>query len=124
MMEARPKPRIAERQGDVMTAQVSVDRGLDEFDHEFVAAKFGGDSWELNVKAQATELLMLRDIRTMDWETRRSAKLGTSAGANVYWCSDGKTATIMVGHDDETWDVAVSVPVELVDDLVRQVDQL
>ena len=107
-----------------MTEQVSVDMELDEFDHEFVNAKFAGDSWELNVKAQASELLMLREIRNMDWDTRRSAKLGNSAVANVYWCSDGKTATIMVSHDDETWDVAVSVPVELVDDLVRQVDQL
>lgn len=107
-----------------MTAEVIVDRGLDEFGHELVTAKFGGDSWELNVRAPAIELLILRDIRDMDWKTRRSVKVGTSAGASVYWCSDGKSATIMVGHDDETWDVAVSVPIELVDDLVRQVDQL
>lgn len=107
-----------------MAAQVSVDSGLDEFDHQFVTAKFGGDSWELNVSAQATDFLILRDIRNMDWNARRSAKLGTCAGGNVYWSSDGTTATIMVGQDDETWEVAVSVPVELVDDLVRQVDQL
>jgi len=106
-----------------VTAQISVDKGLDELDHEFVIAKLSGDSWELNVRADASEFLALRDIRDMDWGTRRSAKFGTSAGANVYWCSDGKTATIMVGHDDETWDIAISVPVQLVDDLVRQVDQ-
>ncbi|MEV0291875.1 hypothetical protein AB0H36_47825 [Kribbella sp. NPDC050820] len=36
----------------------------------------------------------------------------------------GKAATIMIGHDDETWDLAISVPLGLVDDLVRQVEAL
>ena len=89
-----------------------------------VSAKLSDDCWELNVRASASEFLTLRDIRTMDWDSRRVANVGTSAGANVFWCSDGEAVTIMIGQDDETWDLALSVPVGLVDDLVRQVKDL
>jgi hypothetical protein len=44
----------------------------------------------------------LRDIRAMEWNSRRVAKVGASAGAGVFWCSDGEAATIVIGHDDET----------------------
>ena len=104
--------------------QVDVDIALDESGHDLVNAKFTDDGWELNVRARASEFLTLRDIRAMDWNSRRVAKVGTSAGAGVFWCSDGEAATIMIGHDDETWDLAISVPLGLVDDLVRQVEGL
>jgi hypothetical protein len=50
--------------------------------------------------------------------------VGRSAGASVFWSSDGEVATILVGQDDETWDIAVSVPVTLVEDLVQTVADL
>jgi hypothetical protein len=103
---------------------VDLDIGPDESGCDLVTAKFSDDRWELNVRAQASEFLTLRDIRAMDWNSRRVASVGTSAGANVFWCSDGEAVTIMIGHDDETWDLAISVPVGLVDDLVRQVKGL
>jgi hypothetical protein len=89
-----------------------------------VNANFIDDRWELNVRARASEFLNLRDMRAMDWNSRRVAKVGTSAGADVFWCSDGQAATIMIGDDDETWGLAVSVPLGIVDDLVRQVEGL
>lgn len=104
--------------------QVDVDIALDELGHDLVNAKFTDDGWEVNVRARASEFLTLRDIRAMEWNSRRVAKVGTSAGAGVFWCSDGEAATIMIGHDDETWDLAISVPLGLVDDLVRQVEGL
>lgn len=104
--------------------QVDVDIALDESGHDLVNAKFTDDRWELNVRARASEFLTLRDIRAMEWNSRRVAKVGTSAGAGVFWCSDGEAATIMIGHDDETWDLAISVPLGIVDDLVRQIEGL
>ncbi len=101
---------------------VGVEAVHDESGEEALLAKFSDGGWEIDVRAPASELLILRDIRTFDWDTRRPAKVGICAGASAFWCSDGKTATILVGHDDEAWDVAVSVPVEVIDDLVRQID--
>lgn len=104
--------------------QVDVDIARAESGQDVVTAKLTDDRWELNVRARAPEFLTLRDIRALDWNARKVAKVGTSAGAAVFWCSDGETATIMIGHDDETWDLAISVPVGIVDDLVRQVEGL
>jgi hypothetical protein len=41
----------------------------------------------------------------------------------VFWASSGDDATIMIGHDDETWDVAVTVPTEVVERIARASEQ-
>ena len=53
----------------------------------------------------------LGSIREADWTKRRCLHIGQSAGASVHWAADGKTATILVGGYQETWDIAVSVPI-------------
>ena len=37
----------------------------------------------------------------------------------MFWSCEGPTASILIGSDDETWDVAVEVPVEVVDQIVE-----
>lgn len=103
---------------------LDVDVVLDESGEERVSAKFSDVGWELNVTAAASEFLTLRGIRTMDWGLRHTRAVGMSAGAHVFWASDVRTATLMVGSDDETWDIAVAVPVDLVEELVRRVQAL
>ena len=100
---------------------VQVETVLDDAGEESLLVKLSDDGWELNVRAPATELLALRDIRAFDWDGRRAVQVGVCAGASAFWSSDGATATILIGQDDETGDVAVSVPVEVVDELVRPV---
>jgi hypothetical protein len=77
---------------------VVVENALDESGQTSVLAKLSGDQWELNVMARKPEFLALEGIRSMDWDSRRTAKVGVSAGAGVFWCSDGEVATIMVGQ--------------------------
>jgi hypothetical protein len=60
----------------------------------------------------------LRGIEDADWVARRSLAVGTCAGSSVYWAMSGDQATILVGHDDETWDVGISVPLETVHEIV------
>lgn len=103
---------------------LDVDVVLDETGAELVSAKFSDAGWELNVRAPASDFLSLRNVRTMDWATRRVRAVGESAGARVFWAADARTASILVGHDDETWDFSVTVPLEIVDELVRRVEAL
>ena len=84
--------------------------------------KLQAPGWELNLQASPSELEHLREIRGADWTTRRSLHLGQSAGAPVHWAIDGDTVTVMVGHDDETWDIAIQVPVDTVERIVAEVD--
>jgi hypothetical protein len=87
-----------------------------------VLVKLQSSTWELNFRATPEELMGLGSIRQADWAMRRSLHIGNSAGAPVHWCSEGETATIMVGHDEETWDIAVDVPITTVESIVADTE--
>jgi hypothetical protein len=72
-------------------------------------------SWVLNIEADRVDLERLAGIADTDWTARRSLAVGTCGDARVYWSADpdpGATgqATILVGRDDETWDIWIRVP--------------
>jgi hypothetical protein len=73
---------------------------------------------ELNFRATQEALMGLRSIRDADWTKRRCLHIGESAGAPVHWAADGETATILVGHDEKTWDIGVTVPIAAVETIV------
>jgi len=72
----------------------------------------------LNFRATPEALDGLGAIRESDWATRQCLHIGESAGAPVHWSAAGEDATIMVGHDDETWDIAVTIPIATVETIV------
>ncbi len=86
--------------------------------------KVQSDEWEVNVRASQADLMRLKDIRSADWNARRSIRAGETAGSHVFWACAGEVVTLAIGHDDETWDVAVNVPVELVEQMVLQAERL
>jgi hypothetical protein len=78
------------------------------------AVKLQSPQWELNIRAQRADLARLRDIDRADWDARRSLAVGTCAGAPVFWALSDDQVAILVGPDDEAWDVAVLVPLSTV----------
>jgi hypothetical protein len=106
---------LAER-GIVAFVDVTVDCAV----AEGCVVKIQAEMWEVNVWASAADLLKLREIRSADWDSRRSMSLGRAAGSPVWWCSDGESATLLIGPDDETWDMSLTVPVHVVDEIVAQ----
>jgi hypothetical protein len=80
--------------------------------------KLQSSAWELNFRATREELLSLEEIRDAVWADRRSLHVGICAGVPVHWSVSGDTATVMVGHDDETWDIAIEVPTASIDEIV------
>lgn len=85
-----------------------------------VAVKLQGDQWEVNFRASEDELRALIDIRSADWDERRSIRAGESAGAPVFWASDDAGATLMIGSDDETWDVAITLRTDTVEEIAQR----
>jgi hypothetical protein len=101
-----------------MRSFVEMSLGAAGVPHDVVLKLQGEDGWQLNVWATFEELSKLRAVRTASWEQRRSIRAGTSAGCPVFWAAgadDPETATALIGHDDETWDIAFGVPVALVE---------
>lgn len=37
----------------------------------------------------------------------------------MFWASEGSQATLLIGHDDEAWNVALTLPLTHVDEIVR-----
>jgi hypothetical protein len=95
-----------------------IDVSIEVDDDGGFAVKLQTPEWELNVLATKDELTQLATIRHADWASRRSIRAGVVAGSAAYWSSEGRTATVLVGHDDETWDLALRMPVEVVDEVV------
>jgi len=105
-------------------ADVVVDAEVDADGRTLACAKISSGEWEVNVRATPPEFASLDSIRGATWASRNSIAVGRCAGALVFWSCDGPTASILIGSDDETWDVAFSVPVDVVDRIVELVGHL
>jgi hypothetical protein len=82
-----------------------------------VVMKLQTETWELNIRAPVADFVRLHGINDADWDARRSLAIGTCADARVHWAASGGQAMILIGHDDETWDIAVAVPVATVHEI-------
>jgi hypothetical protein len=97
---------------------VTVEASEDDDDSGLV--KLQGESWELNIWATAADLRKLAGIEETDWDQRRTLKVGTSANAPVWWSERDGTVSILVGNDDESWDLGVIVPLATVHDILAE----
>jgi hypothetical protein len=72
--------------------------------------KLQSDDCELNVVMSADDLPMLKEIASAKWSARNCLKLGTCLGTSVFWsCEDG-SVSVLVGDDEEVWEVGMTLP--------------
>jgi hypothetical protein len=82
--------------------------------------KLQGETWELTISATTDELWQLAGIEKTDWDQRRTLKVGTCANAPVWWNERDGTVYILVGNDDEAWDMGVTIPIGTVHELLGE----
>lgn len=85
--------------------------------------KLQGEEWELNIRAALADLVRLRDVRYADWASRKALPIGTCAGAGVHWASSEGQVAILIGDDDETWDIAFIVAPAVTGEIVALAQQ-
>lgn len=85
--------------------------------------KLQGETWELNIWATTDEFWKLADIEKTDWSQRRTLKVGTCAGAPVWWNERDGMVSILIGEDDESWDLGVTVPLGTVHELLAELGE-
>jgi hypothetical protein len=85
--------------------------------------KLQGETWELNVWATTDELWKLADIEKTDWVQRRTLQVGTCAHAPVWWNEQDGTVYIVMGNDDVSWDMGVTVPLATVHQLLAELGE-
>lgn len=90
----------------------------DGSDPAVVVVTLQAPTWELHFRAHLSDLARLRSIPDADWTARRTLRIGEAGGSPVHWCvnSDG-TVSALVGQDDQTWHIAVVMPVDTIDRL-------
>lgn len=81
-----------------------------------------GDTFLLIVAANPSDLLRLDGVGGADWSARASIAVGTTSLGRVFWCAGEAEGTVhvLVGHDDETWDLALVIPEDAVRSIVQQ----
>jgi len=85
--------------------------------------KLQDETWELNMWATTDELWKLARIEKTDWVQRRMLKVGTCANAPVWWNELDGTVNILVGNDDEAWDMGVTIPLGTVHELLAELGE-
>jgi len=88
------------------------------------ALKISGPVFEVNVRVSSEDIVKFEQIRNRPW-VKGSLRIGESAGAPVFWSVDEDgTVSVMLGHDDETWDVAVSFPGDTIEAILQELHVL
>ncbi len=77
---------------------------------------------ELNISIKPEEMGLFSRVLTASWDNRASIRIGSCCEAPVFWCSDFVTVSILIGHDDETWDVCFSLPHSVIDDILAKLE--
>jgi hypothetical protein len=86
-----------------------------------VTIKMSTAAFELNVRIPAAQMNQLKKVPSTSWEAG-ALKLGQSANADVFWCADGDDfISVMIGHDDQTWDIAFQLPTSVIDDIFHSI---
>jgi hypothetical protein len=80
-------------------------------------------AFELNVRVRPDEVEKFERVRRTPW-VKGSVRIGESAGSPAFWCVGGEgeeSVSILVGSDDECWDLAVSLPPDTIDVIRREI---
>src|SRR5579859_6455967 len=94
-----------------MSQQIDVGVELTADDGAPVAFKFSCEQFEINVFVPQAQLGLLHGVPEQAWAAG-SIRAGHSAGASVFWSAgEPGLIAIMVGPDDQAWDISASVPV-------------
>jgi hypothetical protein len=108
----------ARKVGGIMSQKVAVSS---EISDQIVTIKLQADCFELNVRIADDQIAQLRNVPNIEWENG-ALKLGKSADADVFWCADGDDSiSVMIGHDDQTWDIAFQLTIGVIDDIFRSI---
>lgn len=81
------------------------------------------EEYEINIRLTKSEVnYIIENIKSAIWSERQSIKMGKSANTNVFWTYEAEIdkISILIGQDDETWDIAFLLPFEVIDKMRKE----
>jgi len=82
--------------------------------------KLQTEVFEINIRIPAGEVEELKLVPSSSWD-EGSMQIGESAGAPVFWSTEDGVVALLIGEDDENWDIALSLPVAVVDTILQAI---
>jgi hypothetical protein len=105
---------------------VDVDYSYDG-EQKFYAVSLSTDTWFVTIHIPPGEAAQLSQVTSRSWDDG-ALRIGDSAGASAFWSvnskDDNDTVVILIGHDDETWDISFAVPAAAVEEILSQIAAL
>ncbi|MFI4978807.1 MAG: hypothetical protein ACHQIO_00490 [Nevskiales bacterium] len=82
------------------------------------SVKLQSEVFEVNIRIPAEEVEELKLVASTTWEDG-SMQIGEAAGAPVFWSTEDGVVALLIGEDDENWDIALSLPVAVMDEIIE-----
>jgi hypothetical protein len=84
------------------------------------SVKLQSEVFEVNIRIPADEVEELKLVASTTWEDG-SMQIGEASGAPVFWSTEDGVVALLIGEDDENWDIALSVPVAVMDEIIQAI---
>ena len=104
---------------------VDVDYSFDD-DKRFYAVSLSTNSWLALIHIAPEEAGRLSEVTSRSWDDG-ALRIGDSAGASAFWSTnadDKDTVVILIGDDDETWDISFAIPAATIAEIVQAIGAL
>ena len=111
------------RKPQQLKATVTVDPFIGEGGIHLYLLKIQTDAYEINMRVKPDDVVKFDSVRSAPW-AKGSVRIGESAGSHVFWCvgdEGDNSVSVLIGDDDEGWDVAVSLPPGIIDVIRREI---
>ena len=106
-----------------MQPSVTVE-ALTEAEGRSYLIKIGTPAFEANVVVPFEEAGRLKEVRETAWLSG-ALRIGSTSGVPTWWCvvedDDERTLSILIGSDDQSWDIALQLPLGTIDAVLREI---
>jgi hypothetical protein len=97
-----------------------------EGEKRLYAVSLSTDTWLALIHIPPEESALLAQVTSRVWDDG-ALRIGESAGASVFWSVNGDdhgTVVLLVGDDDQTWDISIAIPAAAIDEIIAAIKAL
>lgn len=95
----------------------------DSQNEPMLTLKISSHIWEINIDLKEQELDLLTKVKNARWDERDSIIIGKCLNSPVFWSCQERKVSILIGHDDECWDICVSIEKKYLKDLESEIEK-
>ena len=100
---------------------VTAEKAFDGNGSDAVLLKFNSTIVEVNIYIPVSDIILILEFCS---GKIMSFKSGKSANSSVFWNRDESSGSILIGDDDITWDIGLTLDDETANDIIAEIEGL